>query len=151
MDIYLFIFLNKKITLHLNMTTTFTASFCSLNVRGLSQLNTQTRTAFQMVVGKLFNRKRRKHIEIWMGWQNLFLSWYKSFERSNDALQSQISCSGRHFRSGRYLVLQTTIYDTAFQLCNIYSRNNNSDQKIFFRTSRRSQKTSGDKHYYYTL
>ena len=35
-------------------------------------------------------------------------------------------------KKGRYLLLQATIHDSSFQLCNIYSPNNNSDQKMFF-------------------
>ena len=33
---------------------------------------------------------------------------------------------------GRYLLLQATIHDFSIQLCNIYSPNNNCDQKMFF-------------------
>ena len=39
-------------------------------------------------------------------------------------------------KNGRYLILQATIGDTVFQLCNIYSPNNNSDQKVFFSSIR---------------
>ena len=35
-------------------------------------------------------------------------------------------------KKGRYLLLQATIHDSAFQLYNIYSPNKNSDQKMFF-------------------
>ena len=35
-------------------------------------------------------------------------------------------------KNGRYLLLQATIHDSALQLCNIYSPQNNSDQKMFF-------------------
>ena len=35
-------------------------------------------------------------------------------------------------KNGRYLFLQTTISDNTFQLCNIYSPNNNSEQKTFY-------------------
>ena len=35
-------------------------------------------------------------------------------------------------KNGRYLLLQTTISDITFQLCNIYSPSNNSEQKSFF-------------------
>ena len=35
-------------------------------------------------------------------------------------------------KNGRYLLLQVTINDTNFYLCNIYSPNNVSEQKTFF-------------------
>ena len=35
-------------------------------------------------------------------------------------------------KNGRYLLLQTTISDTTFQLCNICRPNNNFKQKTFF-------------------
>ena len=35
-------------------------------------------------------------------------------------------------KSRGYLLLQTTISDATLQLCNIYSPNNNYEQKIFF-------------------
>ena len=34
--------------------------------------------------------------------------------------------------NGRFLLLKVTVYDTEIQLCNIYSPNNNSDQKVFY-------------------
>ena len=34
-----------------------------------------------------------------MGWQNLFLSWYKLFESCNDSFPSQICCCGGQHRS----------------------------------------------------
>ena len=50
------------------------------------------------------------------------------FNPKLDALVDNIEVD----KNGRYLLLQTTISDTTFQLCNIYSPNNSSDQITFF-------------------
>ena len=38
-------------------------------------------------------------------------------------------------KNGHYLLLRATMHDSAWQLCNIYSPNNNSDQKCFSQIS----------------
>ena len=50
------------------------------------------------------------------------------FNPKLDALVDNIEVD----KNGRYLLLQTTISDTTFELCNIYSPNNSSDQITFF-------------------
>ena len=50
------------------------------------------------------------------------------FNPNLDALVDSVEVD----KNGRYLLLQTTISDITFQLCNIYSPNNSSDQITFF-------------------
>ena len=131
-------------TLSKNMTTPFTASFCSLNVRGLNQAR-KRRQLFRWLHNNKFDivflqeTYSSKYIENpwkseWGG--KIYFCHGTSHSRGVmimfnpklDALVDNIEVD----KNGRYLLLQTTVSDTTFQLCNIYSPNNSSDQITFF-------------------
>ena len=125
------------------MTPPFTASFCLLNVRGVNQ----TRKRRQ-----LFRWLHNNKFDI------IFLQ--KTYSTNNIETICQSECIGKIYfshgtncsrgvmtlfnpkldvlvdsietdKNGRYLILRATIHNSAWQLCNIYSPNNNSDQKMF--------------------
>ena len=115
------------------MATPFTASFCSLNVRGLSQAR-KRRQLFR----RLHNNKFGMHGNAWKSeWGGKIYFCHGTshsrgvmilFNPKLDALVNSIEPD----KNGRYLFLQTTISDNTFQLCNIYSPNNNFEQKTFY-------------------
>ena len=126
------------------MTTPFTASFCSLNVRGLNQAR-KRRQLFRWLHNNKFDlvflqeTYSSKYIENpwkseWGG--KIYFCHGTSHSRGVmimfnpklDVLVDNIEVD----KNGRYLLLQTTISDTTFQLCNIYSPNNSSVQITFF-------------------
>ena len=130
------------------MTTPFTASFCSLNVRGLNQ-SRKRRQLFRWLHNNKFDivflqeTYSTKSIEsLWKSeWGGkIYFSHGTSHSRGvmtlfNPKLAALVG-NIETDKNGRYLILQATIGDTAFQLCNIYSPNNNSDQKVFFSSIR---------------
>ena len=130
------------------MTTPFTASFCSLNVRGLNQ-SRKRRQLFRWLHNNKFDivflqeTYSTKSIEsLWKSeWGGkIYFSHGTSHSRGvmtlfNPKLAALVG-NIETDKNGRYLILQATIGDTVFQLCNIYSPNNNSDQKVFFSSIR---------------
>ena len=118
------------------MTPPFTVSFCSLNVRGISQ-TLKRRQVLRWLHNNNFDvtilqeTYSTENIEnIWKSeWGGKIYFCHGSSHSkgvmifSNPKLAPQID---------RYLLLQAIISDTTFQLCNNYSANNNSDQKLFF-------------------
>ena len=126
------------------MTTPFIASLCSLNVRGLNQAR-KRRQLFRWLHNNKFDivflqeTYSSKYIENpWKSeWGGKIYFCHGTSHSSGvmimfnpklDALVDNIEVD----KNGRYLLLQTTISDTTFQLCNIYSPNNSSDQITFF-------------------
>ena len=127
-----------------NMTAPFTASFCSLNARGLNQARKRRQlfrwlhnTKFDIVF--LQETYSSKCVEnAWKSeWGGKIYFCHGTnhsrgvmimFNPKLDALVDSVEVD----KNGRYLLLQTTISDTTFQLCNIYSPNNSSDQITFF-------------------
>ena len=126
------------------MTTPFTASFCSLNVRGINQTR-KRRQLFRWLHNNKFDiiflqeTSSIENIEnIWKSeWggkiyfchgtnhsRGVMILFNPKFAAPVDSIEAD--------KNGRYLFLQTTISDITFQLCNIYSPNNNSEQKSFF-------------------
>ena len=124
------------------MTTPFTASFCSLNIRGLNQTRKRRQLFRWLHINKfvfLQETYSSESIEnIWKSeWGGKIYFCHGTshsrgvmilFNPKLAALVDNIEID----KNGRYLLLQISISDTAFQLCNIYSPNNNSDQKNFF-------------------
>ena len=125
------------------MTTPFTASFCSMNVRGLNQMR-KRRQLFRW----LHNNKFDNFLQETFSSRDIETVW-KS-EWGGDILYSHGTNHSRgvmilfnpklvkhvdHVEAdkyGRFLLLQVTIHNTSFYLCNIYSPNNISEQKTFF-------------------
>ena len=126
------------------MTTPFKVSFSSLNVRGINQTR-KRRQLFRWLHNNKFDitflqeTYSTENIEsIWKSeWGGkIYFCHGTSHSRGvmilfNPKFAAQVN-SIETDKNGRYLLLQTIISDTNFQLCNIYSPNNNSDQKTFF-------------------
>ena len=127
-----------------NMTAPFAASFCSLNARGLNQAR-KRRQLFRWLHNNKFDivflqeTYSSKCVEnAWKSeWGGKIYFCHGTnhsrgvmimFNPKLDALVDSVEVD----KNGRYLLLQTTISDTTFQLCNIYSPNNSSDQITFF-------------------
>ena len=126
------------------MTTPFKASFCSLNVRGINQTR-KRRQLFRWLHNNKFDiiflqeTYSTKNIEtVWKSeWGGKVYFNHGTnhsrgvmilFNPKLDVLVDNIETDN----DGRYLLLQATIHDFSIQLCNIYSPNNNCDQKMFF-------------------
>ena len=67
-----------------------------------------------------------------MGTKSFLQPWDKSFKRRfNPKLDVRIE-NVIADKEGRYILLEVSLYDSTFLLCNIYSPNDNNSQKIFF-------------------
>lgn len=129
------------------MTTPFKASFCSLNARGLNQ-SRKRRQLFRWLHNYKFDviflqeTYSTENVEAmwkseWGG--NLFFSHGTNHSKGvailfNPKLDVRIE-NVIADKEGRYILLEVSLYDSTFLLCNIYSPNDNNSQKIFFRSS----------------
>ena len=125
------------------MTTPFAATFCSLNVRGINQTR-KRRQLFRWLHNNKFDiiflqeTYSTKSIEtVWKSeWGgDVYYSHGTNHSRGamilfNPKLPIHVDDIIAD-ENGRFLLLKVTVYDTEIQLCNIYSPNNNSDQKVF--------------------
>lgn len=126
------------------MTTPFKASFCSLNARGLNQTR-KRRQLFRWLHNYKFDviflqeTYSTENIEAmwkseWGG--NFFFSHGTNHSKGvailfNPKLDVRIKNIIAD-KNGRYILLEASLYDSTFLLCNIYSPNDNNSQKIFF-------------------
>lgn len=126
------------------MTTPFAATFCSLNVRSINQTH-KRRQLFRWLHNNKFDitflqeTYSTKSIEtVWKSeWGgDVYYSHGTNHSRGtmilfNPKLPIHVDDIIAD-ENGRFLLLKVTVYDTEIQLCNIYSPNNNSDQKVFY-------------------
>ena len=126
------------------MTTPFVANFCSLNVRGINQTR-KRRQLFRWLHNNKFDiiflqeTYSTKSIEtVWKSeWGgDVYYSHGTNHSRGtmilfNPKLPIHVDDIIAD-ENGRFLLLKATVHDTEFQLCNIYSPNNSTDQKDFY-------------------
>ena len=125
------------------MTTPFKASFCSLNARGLNQTR-KRRQLFRWLHNYKFDviflqeTYSTENIEAmwkseWGG--NFFFSHGTNHSKGVAILfnpKLDVRIKNIADKNGRYILLEASLYDSTFLLCNIYSPNDNNSQKIFF-------------------
>ena len=126
------------------MTTPFVANFCSLNVRGINQTR-KRRQLFRWLHNNKFDiiflqeTYSTKSVEtVWKSeWGgDVYYSHGTNHSRGtmilfNPKLPIHVDDIIAD-ENGRFLLLKATVHDTEFQLCNIYSPNNSTDQKDFY-------------------